>query len=64
MKKIEQRREEFLKGKNLNAKIPLGIGYEAGYRDACKDCGDEFEQGGWAAKAAKIRELPDREDKY
>ena len=62
MKRIETRREKYLKDKNANVKIPMGIAYEAGYRDGCIDAAEEFKLGGWVAKAMKVKDLPDRED--
>lgn len=62
MKRVETRRDQFLKDKNANVKIPMGVAYEAGYRDGCRDAADEFKLGGWTAKAMKVKELPDRED--
>lgn len=63
MKRVARRREAFLKDKPFNVQIPMGVAYEAGYRDGCKDAAEEFKLGGWTAKAEKVKNLPDREER-
>lgn len=44
-------------------KVALGDAYEIGYRDGCRDAAEEFAQGGWLAKADKVKHLPDMEER-
>lgn len=62
MKLLEKRRDEYLKDKNANVKIPMGIAYESGYKMALEDAANEFSKGGWIAKAFKIKDLWAREE--
>lgn len=61
MKRIELRREMYLKDKNANVKIPMGIAFSDGYKQALRDAAAYVKSRTWLGVGDKVEHLGDEE---
>jgi hypothetical protein len=58
---LQKKRDLYIKDENIKDQFAMGLAYEAGYRDACRDAKALAEDTGWFSLSVNIGRLPERD---